>query len=201
MSPGVWNEEDTDLHVVNRLSAGRRATESCEGTGLLPRSAADRVDQPVVLGFDGIEISPPSHVVRDLVDRPPRGSREMRLEPHEQVQVLPRPGVDLVRCSGEAHVGLSDPEPRVRPGGALTGCSHDTDRRRADLPSTPGTHRSPDRAERIDEHESGLERAVRAVHVDLDRGVARRIQAHERGAVRAATASSSHPVTSTMRRS
>jgi hypothetical protein len=81
---------------------------------------------------------------------------------------------------GELHARLSEAEPRVRPGDALPSGRHDPDRRCADLPSTQGTHRRPDDAEHVVENERGVERAVRAVHVEFDRGVAGRVQADER---------------------
>jgi hypothetical protein len=100
----------TVVGIVNATQSKKvsRCPASSRIRPMAMRLGGEPTGIPVVLRFPGIEVPSPSLVVRDLVDRPARGPRQMRLEPHEHV----------------------------------------------------------------DEDERGFERAVRAVLVDLDRGVA-----------------------------
>src|SRR5262245_48434921 len=105
----------------------------------------------------------------------------MRLEPYEHVAVLAPPGVDLVGRSDEPYGGLSELEPRVRGGLTVAGGGHHADRRRTDQAATQRAYRRADHPQRVDEDERGLHRAIGATHMDFDRRVPRRGEAHERG--------------------
>jgi hypothetical protein len=138
---------------------------------------------------------------RDLVDRPPRGSCQMRLESHERVQVPMGPDVGLVRGSGHAHAGLIEAEPCVRPGSALRRRGDDPDRWGADVAGTLRADRSPQRAS-TSVRTSAASRVPSRLSTWSSIGAwlsASRLRSA--AAARATAGSSSDPVTSTMRRS
>jgi hypothetical protein len=145
---------------IQARNAGRTRRDSAD--------SADLVDESVVERLTGVEVASATHIFRDLFGRTACDSGQPRVESPEQVLVLLIVRGDLIRGSRVLRSWLTEPEARVRRRGAMAGEGHDTGRGPADLTSAMRAHWRAEHVKDVDENERGLERAVRAVEVDLD---------------------------------
>src|SRR4029453_12464292 len=120
------------------------------------------------------------HVLGDLLGGPDGELGEAGVELPEQLLLLATVRGDLVRRPREVCRRLEEPEPRVRGGRPVVGGRRDTDGGTTDLSAAMYAGRRVETIECVDEAEGRLERAARAVQVEVDGLVAEGIQGHDR---------------------